>query len=1308
MRVLRPGLPLAVSLQLLLFGFLLILAIPAMAGGLGPVFRTLGVVDGLPDSRVEAIVQDRHGYVWIGTQSGLVRHEGRALRRLSHDPSDPQALPGANIMSLHAHSDGQVWAAISGQGVVEIGPDLKPRRHLRPESAGGILLDTPVWSMSEDCQGGLWLAFMRGGVARYDLANDTLVHYAQDESRGLAEAGFQLQVHVDARCRVWVIQTERVAMLPALDAPAFQTIMARDREAGHPIFNAMHERPDGSILVVRNEQLLQAEPETGHEMLLEAGGTITGFAEASDGRLILSTYDGLLTWSPETGQIDRLGRIEGLSDGLPGNALGNVLLDTEGGLWLSVFRNGMAYLPPGHRAFARYQAVPGTEQGLGLNQVMGIAAVPGDSALWLGGHDQGIQRLDLDSGQVQWARDYFDDAQFEARRPATSLAPVGSALVFGWAREIWAYDPEQRQLRTVLERQQVDQGTFRFILADDDEHFWVATFDAGLIRVRLSDGERQQFHPDGAGVLHWPETEVNDLVRDSRGDWWVAGRQSVYRLSDQGRFQARLELATGPLLAMAWVADELWLASEHQLSRWRLLDGRLVQSAEIDLGDRLMGGRVFAIAAGQDGDIWLVLSNGLARLEPESGRFRLYSRPDGLAAAEFYRHSTLALADQRLAIGSSNGLVVVSPDQIVGASSAPPVHVAEVAAGERRISRMPGDRSPVVLDHRSNSLSIDYVALSYVFPQQSRYRLRLEGWDEDWLELVGQTRHFYSNLRPGKYRFQVQAATPEGLWNEAGDELALTILEPPWLSAWALAFYGLVLSAGAASGWRGLRLARRRRREMQEARQKRALAEEQRQVVERLNRNLAPDLLARVIGEELLAVTGGERAWLAYVHEQLPTEPVAVAGPKLDRAEWLARLQQPGEDVSQVELMAEGAPVARALIEAGPAGFRPEHSERLELLVQMAGQALHNLLLIERVRALAERAEQASAAKSEFLATMSHEIRTPLHGVMGMVELLYETESNPGQQELLNTLRQSGLQLQRIIDDVLDISRIEAGRLSLDNDDFELPVLLEQVIDLHAPNAARKNLDLRLRMASDLPLLAFGDAGRIAQVLGNLLSNAVKFTDSGGIELVAETGAPGQLKLSVADSGPGIRVEDRARLFEPFMQLDASITRSHSGSGLGLAICRRLVAAMQGELCLADRAGPGCRFELTLPVLDGSDAAQRLSGLLAGLRLAAALDPSGMRVLHRLARRWGIVVINVRRHPPQPIDALLLQRTEGSEAAALSSWRRQAASVIALDVPYSGSHSDRLPAADERLLRWPLIESRLIALLFDQVLESRR
>lgn len=1278
---------------------------------LGPVFRVIGVADGLPDSRVEAVVQDVHGYVWIATQSGLVRLEGDRIHVLGTDPDLPDPLPGRNIMALHAHSDGMVWAAVAGQGLVEIGPDLARRRQLALESDGGILPHDNVWSLAEDCDGNLWIAYMQGGVGRFDPHSGHYRHFDQDESAGLIDRGFQLKLSVDSRCRVWLAQSEAVSVLDPERDSVFRRIVERD--AG-PIITSVGEAL-GDVYYSQGPDLFSLGPvdtpaSVQSERVLSASRVIVGFEpDEGTGRILIGSYDGLYRFHPESGTHEAMRAIPGLGDGLPASSLLSPLVDSEGGVWVPVPRHGVAYLSPGHVAFERFQHVPGFDGGIGIDEVTAVGHGPSDDQLWLGSMRRGVQILDVASGSAVWLHERYDNDELAVDEAVIDLHVDRDRAFIVRHSAVARLDTRSGKMDILLRRDQVDDGTFGFVRPDGPDHLLVATMDAGLIRLDLATGEREQFHPGGEG-RHWlPESEVVMVERDAGGRLWVGGENGIYRLGESG-FERAVELERPPLVSATATEDGLWAATEVALHFWRWRGGDLESAESWSLPGRLPPGRVHAIHPVADNAVWLVRSSGLARLDPESGTLRHYTRADGMAATEFIRRASTRLADGRLALGADRGLVLVDPWKARISAPPPPVHIKAVRAGTRRIDVTPGARPTIELAHDDNNLQVEFIALSYVSVSQNRYRLRLTGWDEDWLELVGHNRHHYSNLPSGDYRLEVRAAAADGPWNEQGDSLEFRIAPPPWRTPWALAGYLLFGAAGAGLGWRGLRNARRRQREIRAARQKSALAEEQRQVIERIHRSLEPLELAEAIAGELRAVVGGTRAIFGYLHEEFPATLVTVGTDESppSRDHWRRALAgADGHRRLDVELEADEATVARVLIECDHEipGFR----ERLELLRQVAGHALHNALLLQRVRALAERAEQASSAKSEFLATMSHEIRTPLHGVLGMVELLYETQADPGHQDIFDTLRHSGMQLQRIIDDVLDISRIEAGRLSLDEQPFELNATLEQVIDLHASNAARKGLDLRLRLVADLPLIAIGDAGRISQVLGNLLSNAVKFTDQGGIEVSAERDRHGQLLLVVADSGPGIDPDDRDRLFEPFSQLDSSITRSHSGSGLGLAICRRLVDAMGGQLFMLEPCHGGSRFAVRLPVFDMVRDASELpsSRLLEGFRVAVAADAPTRRVAMRLMRRWQVDWVDALRQPPGPCSLLLIEsRLQDRELESrLAAWRQQAEACAMLQSPYQGMGPFQSDTRHEHhVLRWPLVESRFVGLLLDLAL----
>ncbi len=1067
-----------------------------------PRFQLFGSADGLPSSNVFAVEVDGDGRLWVGTGDGLARFDGVEFQVFQHDPGDPGSLPSNVIQALHIDAAGRVWVGTEGGGLSRLDPAATAFRHYRRAAPEPLALDD-VWAITSTPDGALWFGGYGGGLYRLAPDDDRVqaFRHAPDAPDSLA-SDHVLALAVDRDGVLWIGGSAGLDRWtgsgfahhrPGPDGPSAALILSLTAEADGTLWIGSGGGLDRRGADGRIAPAPQAEG-------LAQDGVMAVVRDGPDSFWI-GSRNRLHRW--RDGRFDRTLGAALVAHGVRAGAVFDIARDAEGGLWFAHLSRGLLHLPPGWRDFSVLSR--GADAGSGLQSDLIRAAAPAAGGGWWVVGDGAFDRLGAD-GVV--TPQLGPDLELPNRRLSAVLETADGTVWIGHHRGLSRYRPDRRELRHWLagEPDAPPAGPVDLLIGDGAGGLWLSAHGGGIER-RAADGRvLARFDGGDGGALASAETEQLALAPDGR--LWLAGDDGLRRSDRDGR---RLEaVAGGPserVYSFAFGRDgTLWTHRFGALEQWRLDGERLQRLQRIGAEHGLPPMESGGIAVAADAAVWLTSRRGLWRAHPRHG-VRVFGVRDGLRSHEFVDRPLAVAADGRIAAGTMDSLVLFDPAAIAPPPPPPPVRVHELSVvrdGERIVL---DPAAPIELRHGDRELRVVARLLSFTPPQARRYRVRLHGFDDDWIDVGAAGERVYSRLPAGAYRLAIEGAGPDGHWRAAPTELAVSVRPPWWATGPALA------------------------------------------------------------GELLLALA----ALFALVQRQ-----------------------------------------------------------------RRRSAARHAAELAERQRRWAL---QASEAKSRFLATLGHEIRTPMTGVLGMTELLLAGELAAPQRRRAEAIQRSGELMLRLVNDALDLARIEAGKLSLLDEPFELAALLRRIGESQAALAAAKGLRFELQIDPALDGWYRGDRLRLEQVLLNLTGNAIKFTERGHVALRAAALASG-VEIEVEDTGPGLGDQQRARLFQRFEQADGARTAArYGGSGLGLAISQELVAAMGGRIELDSTPGVGSRFRVTLLLPPSAPPAASTPARPALGRMRLLLvedDPTVADVIAGLLAADGHAVV----HAPHGLAAL--------------------------------------------------------------------
>jgi len=1052
---------------------------------------TWGLKEGLPQSSVLAILQTRDGYIWLGTQEGFARFNGQTFE--SFNQSNTPELSGNFVVALSEDLEGALWIGTHSGRVIR----LKDGKFVSFDKENGL----PGHRISALClhrDGSIWVGTRGGGINI--IRNNTVS--SLDFPRAIAGKDV-FAIHQDNEGSIW-IGTNGEGLI-RIKAGAFTRYDQNDGLPGNRI-TALYQDSRGNLWIGAAAGGACVK-ENGTFKTYNSGdglpdGRINAICEDSSGNLWFGTYGSGLTRFTG-GKFSTLNAGKGLSSDL----IISVYEDREGSLWIGTEGGGLNRLKDGK--FMVYDR----EYGLSHDVVLPIYE-DSTGTVNIGTEGGGLNRLKDGKIKIYDTTNGLSNNDvysiYEDREGALWIGTYGGGLNRFKDGQIQVYTMENGLASNFI----------MAINGDSGGALWIGTNGGGLNRFK--DGEFTVFNSRNS--LSFDRVSV--IVEDSDKNLWVGtygGGLNRFKSGNVTIFRTDKGLSSDFVTAVFEdKSGVLWIGTAGGgLNRFK--NGTFTACT---MKNGLYDNLVLHILEDDAGYLWMSCNKGIFKISGKElndfcdGKIKTvsvvaYGKSDGMKSDECngsFQPAGFKTTDGRLWFPTLRGAVAIDPTHIATNTLEPPVKIETVIVDMEEQVVTPGRR--LVLKPGSSKLEIHFAALSFVSPDRVKYRYRLEGFDNDWIETSGNGTAFYTNLPPRSYRFRVIACNNDNVWNEEGASFALTLKPHIYETLW---FYVICAVVVVFLGFGGYRFRVR-----------------------------------QIIRHEI----------------------------ELER---LVNLRT--EELKNANL---------------------ELEELLESL-----RKANEIAMKER-----ELAEAANRSKSEFLARMSHEIRTPMNSIIGFTEMLLGTRLDDEQIDYAGTIGRSGEALISILNDIMDLSRIEVGELSFEPVDFDPEAVVFEVCELIVPRIGDRDLEILCRVGKDVPPLVRQDPVRFRQVLTNLMGNAAKFTEKGEIEISldieADRGNHLKLHAAVRDTGIGIPPHKMEAIFKAFQQADAYITRKYGGTGLGLSISRQMARLMGGDVRAESEEKKGSTFHFTAWVEKSENPAGKTPAAPAA---PTAWKPVGEKVL---------------------------------------------------------------------------------------------
>lgn len=1120
------------------------------------IFRHLTKSNGLSSNVVNCIIQDRKGFMWFGTDKGLNRYDGRSFIILKNNPKDTNSLSGNNITSLYEDRKGRIWVGTQNDGLNIYDPvTQKVKRYLHKENNPAGINKGYISQVYEDRAGRFWICLYGGGLELFDEKNEKFIHHTWKENDPHAIACNKVKSIYEISPGNYLVGTFETGN-GITDSKARGYINRYDLQSNtfEPLvldsvkLNPYYRHPASTL----QRLVLTIMPD-------------------SAGNIWFGTYCGVLRYYSSSHRVACYENNEKDKSSLSFNVV-NSICELDGDIYFGTEGGGLSVLDTANETFTNFKNDPLNLNSLSDDNIKNIYK-DRDNRIWIATSGGGINILDPVIKDFKLYPNQLLEIESNGRTEITihALCADSTGVVYiGSYSGLTILDTKNNRVKLLkrnyrrgntinncqayaiypsvtgnywvsMNNKLMELNPATYMLTDhnlqaralnsNSQHYRglykknqnlpivnvIERFDRSLL-INYFGNMGLAYQPlNNSFIEPNPLTKSTQVAIDNNGRLWCEGHvgAKVRGVKSIDENWKTTEYLHDDQEAHSLISNEVRsIYCDHENNVW------VATNKGIDLLDRktnhfihykipnLPDSLINAMVEDGDKNMWFLTDEALLRMDGKSKKITSFLANKQLPV---HKAESRMIYNKQLDViyfTANEGLVSFYPKKVNLQTETSPIFITNFKLFSKSLTT---DSSVVVkrnynFRYNQNFITIEFTTINYADAGLNQYAYKLEGLNEEWVNVGDQHEANFTNLKPGTYVFRIRGSNREGIWNQASEPITI-IIDTPWWQT--ILFYISCIAVTIVS---------------------------------------------------------------IFAYNRYRTNI-----------------------------------------------FRKQ-TQKLEKTVAERTQ---------QYKEQKEQAEKSEQFRQQFLANMSHEIRTPINAVTGFTHLLLEKDPKPEQLRYLQAISKSSDMLLHIVNDVLDLSKIEAGKLNIESIDMQPASIVEQIKETVLNAASEKGLSLITKIHDNLPETVSGDPFRVSQVLLNLCSNAIKFTEAGQIKIEAKKITDENNKhyicFSVTDTGIGIPPEKMDILFKHFSQVNNSDTRKYGGTGLGLSISKNLAVLMGGDISVNSLEGEGSVFSFTIPLVQANNNSKSKStskterktdgSILNGLRVLLADDNEYNRIL---------------------------------------------------------------------------------------------